>query len=323
MSEHKVEVVRVGDVIKHENADTLGIVHVWGYTAIVRLGDFKQGDLAVYVEPDYVVPDEPEYAFLKGHRRIKARRLRGVWSQGLLLHAAPDMAEGDNVMERLRVEHYEPPQPGEPGVRGVDPDMELPHPSFSHLHKYDVESWRRYGDALLVPGERIIVTEKIHGANARYAFRDGRMWAGSRTNWKRPGTSNVWWRALEAAPWVSEWCESHPDCVLYGEVFGQVQDLKYGAAAGDAPRFLAFDVLDHNAWMDAVAFRELDGIERAPLVYDGPYEPEHIEEMSRMDSMLAKHLAEGIVIKPAQERSDMRLGRVALKLVSDRYLERA
>lgn len=321
MSEHKVSIVRLGPIEKHPNADTLGIVRVWGYTAITRLGDFAEGDLAVYVEPDYVLPDREEYAFLGGKRRIKAKRLRGTWSQGLLLKAPPGASEGDDVMAALGIEHYEPALHAE---GGVDLDAEPPHPSLAHLHKYDVESWRRYGAVLLVPGERVIVTEKIHGANARYAFRDGRMWAGSRTSWKKPGTACIWWRALEAAPWIAAWCEAHPECVLYGEVFGQVQDLRYDTKPNDPPRFLAFDVLRGNEWVDAQdIYAAADADKCAPCVYDGPYDPTTIEELSRGDSRLAKHLAEGVVIKPARERTDPRLGRVALKLVSDRYLERA
>lgn len=319
MSEHKVEVVRLGPIVKHENADTLGIVQVWGYTAIVRLGDFTEGQLAVYIEPDYVVPDVERFAFLGGKRRIKARRLRGVWSQGLLTAADSDMTEGENVMERLGIEHYEPAL-----HLGTDGDAEVPHPSLAGLPKYDVDSWRRYGAALLVPGEPIVVTEKIHGANARYAFRDGRMWCGSRTQWKREEDSSIWWRALRAAPWIAEWCEANPNAVLYGEVFGQVQDLRYDTKPNDPPRFAAFDVLRGNVWVDASELHHgMLSVERlVPCVYAGPYDPATIEEMSRGDSHLAKHLAEGIVIKPARERTDPRLGRVALKLVSDRYLER-
>src|SRR3990172_141849 len=117
MSRNKVEVVRLGPIVKHENADTLGIVKIWGYTAITRLGDFKEGDLAVYVEPDYVLPDKPEYEWLKGHLRIRAKRLRGVWSQGLLLKAPPGSKEGDDVMALLGIERYVPKTPGRPGAK--------------------------------------------------------------------------------------------------------------------------------------------------------------------------------------------------------------
>lgn len=318
MSTHRVEVVRVGKVEPHPNADRLGLVRVWGYTAIVRLGDFKEGDLAAYVEPDYVVPKDERFAFVGENRRIRARRLRGVWSQGLLIPAPEGAAEGDDVMAELGVERYEPP-----AHLATGGDAEAPHPSLAGLHKYDIESFRRYPHVLEL-AEDVIVTEKIHGANARYAWRDGRMWCGSRTQWKRQDDRCVWWRALQATPEIERWCRERPDAVLYGEVYGQVQDLKYGVGKGEV-RFAAFDALRGDQWAPMSSL-VADGVPTVPLVYAGQLPSvERLEEMSRADSRVvgAKHCAEGIVIKPATERTHPDLGRVALKIVSDRYLERA
>lgn len=48
-----------------------------------------------------------------------------------------------------------------------------------------------------------------------------------------------------------------------------------------------------------------------------------MEELAEGDSLIGKHMREGIVIKPAVERLDLELGRVSLKLVSNRYLEKS
>src|SRR5438046_3480508 len=109
-STHKVEVVRIERIEKHENADTLGIVNVFGgYPCCVRLGDFKEGDLAAYIPPESVCPATEPFAFLGDHRRIKVKRLRGVYSLGLLIHAPAGSKEGDDVAAALGVTHYEPP----------------------------------------------------------------------------------------------------------------------------------------------------------------------------------------------------------------------
>jgi RNA ligase (TIGR02306 family) len=121
MSTHRVEVVKLGPVRKHPNADSLGLVDVWGYTCAVRIGEWKTGDLAAYIEPDYVVPDDERFAFLKGHRRIKPVRLRGQWSQGLLVRPPDGAVEGDDVMAALGVERYEPPEPRQLGARLGNP----------------------------------------------------------------------------------------------------------------------------------------------------------------------------------------------------------
>lgn len=78
MSEWKPEVVQVGEVVPHPNADALDITKVYDYPVVIRRGDFKPGDLAVYVPVDTVVPkDDPRWAFLEGHTRIKAKREDG------------------------------------------------------------------------------------------------------------------------------------------------------------------------------------------------------------------------------------------------------
>ncbi len=84
ISTHKIEVVPI-HLKPHPNADSLSLAHVFDhYVCAVRTEDWKDRVLGVYCPPDSVMPDLPEYAFLKGQFRIKAKKLRGVVSQGLL-----------------------------------------------------------------------------------------------------------------------------------------------------------------------------------------------------------------------------------------------
>jgi RNA ligase (TIGR02306 family) len=329
MSTHRVDVVRINEIVKHPNADSLGLVLIHGFTCAVRLGDFQVGDLCAYIEPDYIVPSPEEhvagaqFAFLGAHRRIKAKRLRGTWSQGLLVRAPAGAAEGDDVMEQLGIKRWEPPI-----EFGADGDAERPCEALAYVPKYDLENWRRYGH-LFHDQEIVFVTEKLHGANARFAFREGRMWAGSRTQWKRPpedggSPGDIWWQAIRQNPWIAPWCEAHQDAVLYAEVFGQVQNLRYDTGKGEI-RCRAFDILRGNSWVGATEFWGpiLGDHARVPLLYTGPYSAAKMEELALADSTLAKHLSEGAVITPAEERSDPEIGRVKLKLVSNRYLEKS
>lgn len=110
ISTHEVVVVRIKTIEDHPNAHSLDIIPLYegGFNAIARKGDFKVGDLAIYVEPDYVVPPDAEmFAFLP-HKRVKSKKLRGVWSQGLLVPALPGMEEGQDVMEMLGIVRYVP-----------------------------------------------------------------------------------------------------------------------------------------------------------------------------------------------------------------------
>lgn len=81
-SEHRVEVVRLGPITKHPDADTLSITTVLGgYPVILRTGEYKEGDLAVYVPIDSVVPEnDPRWEFLGGSAggARKGRRDKGA-----------------------------------------------------------------------------------------------------------------------------------------------------------------------------------------------------------------------------------------------------
>lgn len=321
-STHRVDVVPV--VLEtHPNADSLSIVRVYGYTVAVRTADWQGVDRGAYIPPDSVVPETEAFAFLDGHRRIRVKRLRGVMSMGLLVPAPAGCAIGDDVAELLGVTHYEPP------VRASGTGGEaIAGPSGVVAYKYDIEAWRRYG-AALVEGEPVIVSEKLHGANARFCYSAAAdaMYCGSRTEWKREDAGNLWWRVLTATPSIAQWCQSHPDDVLYGEAFGAVQDLRYGHASG-AVSFAAFDILRRGEWLDADScLAELAqwGVPQAPVLFRGPYDAALIEALADGPSAVpgADHVREGVVVKPERERRDDACGRVALKIVSNLYLERA
>jgi RNA ligase (TIGR02306 family) len=236
---------------------------------------------------------------------------------GLLLPAPEGAVEGDDVAEHFGVTHYEPPLPGnscgetEGGPVGI------------YAPKYDVESLYRY-KSLFVDGEEVVATEKIHGANSRFLFApdEDRMYCGSRGEWKTPNAGNLWWKALARYPWIEKFCRKFPGDILYGEVFGNVQSLKYGAGPDDV-FFRAFDVMHNGDWREYDDWTKHIATEgRVPELYRGPFDFEKLVAMSDGKSTLADHLREGIVVRPILERRDDHLGRVHLKLVSNRYLEK-
>lgn len=76
----------ITEVINHPNADKLDLAKVLGYTCIVAKDEFKVGDAVVLIQPDTLLPDKPWAAFFKKRGdRVKAMRLRGVFSFGIIL----------------------------------------------------------------------------------------------------------------------------------------------------------------------------------------------------------------------------------------------
>src|ERR1700722_12216428 len=95
-STHRVNVVRIEEILPHPNADTLGIVYIEGYQCVIKKDAYKVGDLAIYIQPDTIVPDLKPFEFLwaerafdgpvpEKYRRITVRRFRKEWSEGLLM----------------------------------------------------------------------------------------------------------------------------------------------------------------------------------------------------------------------------------------------
>lgn len=324
MSTHKVECVPV-ILEKHPDADSLSVVRVFGgYTVCVRTADWLGRDKGIYVEPDYVVPlTRPEFAFLqkpgesKADYRLKVKKLRGVVSYGLLI-PAPDGAQiGQDFMADLSITRYEPPANAETGGESAPgPNIVAP--------KYDLENWRKYS-ALLIEGEQVSITEKIHGASGRYVFLNGVMHVGSRTEWKKDSERNLWWCAMRANPWLESWCRRNEGKVLYGEAYGDVSGFQYGIkrpAFGFAP----FDVLDNGRWLSVPEFVDATlGLPVVPELASGPYSPGMVEAVASGQTILGKgaHIREGCVIKPVSERVCAEIGRVALKCVSNAFLEKS
>jgi RNA ligase (TIGR02306 family) len=70
---HKVEVVPV-KMEKHPNADKLSVVRVYNFTVCVNTADWEGVTQAAYVQPDSVLPDKPEYRFLKDTSSLRKER---------------------------------------------------------------------------------------------------------------------------------------------------------------------------------------------------------------------------------------------------------
>ncbi len=319
VAEHTCDVIQI-ELKTHPNADTLSLVMVGDFQCAVRTADWNDGDLAVYIPPDSVVPDTKEFEFLGKHRRIKAKKLRGEWSVGLLISAPIGAKLGDDLMEQLGIEHYEPEVHGHFTTGGDN--VSAPKGFYP---KYDVMNFRKYS-RLFVEGENVVVTEKIHGANARFVCVDDVVYCGSRNNWKQEDPNNLWWKAYAHNPLLEAWLRHHQNLTIYGEVFGQVQNLKYGAVSNGPIFFAAFDILDGDQWLDCDEAHKVGApLTWVPSVYRGPFHKDMILGFAEGDSSFpgANHCREGVVIKPAHERTDPRLGRVQLKIIGNRYLSKS
>lgn len=364
-SSHRAEVVRV-HLEPHGNADSLSVAHLDGYTCVVRTADWREGDLAVYIPPDNLVDvRRQEFSFLAkdaksdGLARIKAKRLRGVISFGLLIPAPPGAALGEDLSDALGIKHYEDEPRALQDKHGLFLGGEVAKGPSVYSVKYDLESGRKYGRVLFEQGESCVITEKIHGENSKYLFHDGKMFCSSHYQWKKeyadyshvtveslvskvgeerareiieklaaaPQKKNMWWVALDETPALRAFCEANPGVVVYGEVFGH-KDLKYGHNKGSIS-FRAFDLMRDGHWVNWEESQELaakHGLPWVPVIDEAlPFDFDKVCELAEGQSLIegANHVREGVVVKPRSERFDPRYGRVCLKWVGGGYLERS
>ena len=329
----------------HPNADRLELAAIGGYRCVVAKGQFADGELAAYVPEGAICPrwliahlDLVDKLAGSGRNRVKAVRLRGVLSEGLIYPLKDGrirgklVSEGEDVTELLELEKYEPPIPVT-----MQGDVEPAHGATLH---YDIEDIKKFPDALR-PGERVVFTEKLHGTWCCLGWHPdygpivtskGLSDKGLVLKLNPANRDNLYvsaWRDHEVAfkrARAKLAPEGGPIYVL-GEVFGRgVQDLHYGQRN---PTFAAFDAYlgtpRRGCYLSPAAFASSIGkhFRLAPVVYKGPFGEEALKAHTEGPTALpGRHLREGVVVRPVAERESPELGRVVLKSVSGDYLTR-
>lgn len=174
---------------EHPNADAIELARVDGYVSIVKKGEFKNGELAIYIPEAAILPiglleemnllkcdretgevecleDGTPIGGLAGRegRRLKPVRLRGIFSQGLLYKPSPEVIsafpEGELVEDRDYADDL--------GIEKWIPEVPLAmsgkaYSCYSIETYTDIENIKRYPDVFEV-GEEVVATEKLHGS---------------------------------------------------------------------------------------------------------------------------------------------------------------
>jgi hypothetical protein len=160
---------RITKLTPIENADEIETASVKGWKSVVRKGDFKEGELIVFCEIDSVLPEKPEFEFLRQRKfRIRTIKLKGAISQGICfpLSILPEgtkivkeakIIEGADVTDILGVEQYIYQIPAQ--LQGM---IKGAFPSF--LSKTDEPRIQIIQDVLKRhKGTKCVITEKVDG----------------------------------------------------------------------------------------------------------------------------------------------------------------
>ena len=83
-----------------------------GWFCVTKKGEAKSGDKVVYFEVDSILPEKPEFEFLReGKFRIKIRKFKKQVSEGLIIPIPEDMKNldvGTDVTEQMGVKKHDP-----------------------------------------------------------------------------------------------------------------------------------------------------------------------------------------------------------------------
>lgn len=321
-------IATIDQILPHPNANSLELAKVRGWQVVVKKGEFKEGDFCVYCEIDSVFPECPEFEFMRERKfRVRTIKLRCELSQGICFpvsilegHAQIKLDDDGDVTEALGIKLYQPPMPACLGG-----DVVGSFPSF--IPKTDCERIQNHS-WILSDLFRVewVATEKLDGSSCTIYWKDGSLHVCSR-NWElREDDRNAFWQAVKSAGLI----DKLQDCpiALQGELLGpKIQGNRYGLKQ---PTLCFFDAYDMNEgrYLNPMHFwtlcEQLDVL-YAPIVCSGAKLGLHtvdklLHEAEGKSCLNTNTEREGLVWKPRVEMTDDRIGRVAFKTISNKFL---
>jgi hypothetical protein len=302
MARTLASIQKVTDIQPIAGADKIVRAQILGWQCVVKKDEFNVGDAVVYVEVDSIMPERPEFDFLKDRNyRVKTIKLRGQISQGLVLPLSILPSQGlytkwgigQDVTELLGVTKYDPQ---------ADEETELMTTNVSRVTKF-LRRFKWYRDIFMVKNEGgfpswitktdeiriqnfpdicerehntiLEVTEKLDGQSATYFLKRekfGRFTFGvcSRKIYlKNPENNNYWKIAKEfnIEKTLRSIIGKRDFVVLQGEIIGEgVQGNKYKIKGLD---FYAFNLIFPDAHAGMINMRNLlmpHGIKVVPVI---------------------------------------------------------
>lgn len=320
-SERLATIRRIDWVKKHPNADSLDLCGVQGWQMVSKLGEFKEGDLAVYIEIDSIVPETPDFEFLRKTKfRVKTCRLRGEVSQGILfplsiLKNSEGRKAGENVTKEIGVIKYEKPLPkGSRAVGRFCKDCCIT----------DEDRWQNNPDFKdFIDEEEIVITTKEDGTSGTFKKENGKLEGFSRklqVNISDPSESVY-------AKIANELKDKLPDgYIVQGEIVGP--SIQGNPAGYPTVRFKAFQVFDleRKVYISSKEFFEFCkkyDIPTVDILYQGIFfkdDWKKLLDMAEDNKYINGKIAEGIVVRPWGTESSKGRRPSSVKIVSNKYL---
>jgi RNA ligase (TIGR02306 family) len=356
MSNWKVSKEKI-ELFTHPNADSLQIGKVGSYQVVVQKGLYQTGDEVVFAPEKSILTGQIKSEFenyLAGpsKNRVKSVRLRGEISSGIIIpkHLISDFEDielGKDVSEKLEISKYEPPIPIQ--LAGKVKSFDMP---FVGTH--DCEHANVYVKDLR-QGERIILTEKVHGSQFILAMNtDTNDVLVSSKGMLKSGLvieeseDNTYWKAAKNDNLVKKIKDNFESGVV--QLFGEVIPVQGGYSYGQSkPTVRLFDIRINgesipydlvpddfkSIWVPVIYDGYLNLLEKEVTIYENIESgirktkidyilPKEIIDLCKGKELVSGkelHIREGIVLRPYFDRVATDGTKLRLKIINPAYKE--
>jgi RNA ligase (TIGR02306 family) len=238
------------------DADSIETVGVLGWEVVSKKGEFQPGHTCVFFEIDSLLPDIPEFEFLRKScwnenlkkYRLKTVKLRKQLSQGLALPTTvfpilAGLTAGADVTDLLDIEKYEPPIPAQ--IVGDARSFSWP---ISKTDETRVQSDDEYGFIERLTGKPYYISLKLDGTSSTFLIdpKDETYHVcGRNYSYKENDSHNFWMlsKKYNIEQGLRDFWEKGHRLALQGEVVGPgIQKNPLGLSHHDLYIFNVVDI---------------------------------------------------------------------------------
>lgn len=308
------------------DANAIEMARVMGWQLVVKKGEFHVNDLCVYFEIDSILPEKPEFEFMRPRNfRVKTIKLRGQISQGIcfpvsILPKDVEIEEGKDLTEIMGVKLFEPPIPfylaGK--KKGPFPD---------YIPKTDETRAQNLVDILkLHSGEKCYITEKLDGSSITIFLKDGNFGVCSRNFELEEDSENSLWKLARELDIENKLKLLDGNFALQGEAVGKSIQNNTLNLKGHAIYFYNVFDIDKQVYHGFHDFKEVIqkiGLETVPILHEDYILDPDINKLVTLSigksSINKEGWREGIVIRSLTEKR-LEGERFSFKVINPNFL---
>lgn len=287
----------------HTNSDKLELADVLGWQVVVKKGEFNPGDQCIYIVTDTILPEKPEFEFLRTkHFRIKPIRLRGQSSNGICfpLSILPTVPDTQDVTDLIGVMKYEKPI-----------STQLAGNAVGHIPGFlivtDEDNLRSYPNALAeLHGQKYYITRKDDGSSGTFFINENEFGVCSRRVHLKEDPNNGFWKMAHKYNIEHALRNSFPlkNVAVQGEVVGPgIQKNPMGLSELEYHVFGLLDISTRRylSYSDLCDFCKNNNIPMVTILNTGDEFKFSLQELIDMANVLKypnNKPAEGLVVRP-------------------------